>query len=354
MEKDICKAPLCDRERKNKNHCQYHMNKLIPIYQRYKRLSNELPNISNTDNVKELVNLYNLYYRIYDLRKYYQKKGFKDEYQDFGHTKIIDNIWMNMCLIASKLENIVKINKEEINKEEINKEEYKEEYKEPKIYKRPKQILKAQKKISDESTLKILPCLRKEIEKENKVKDILLNKLFNFIEKPIREHLNSREDFKNGFKELSDKVMVNIIDCVLVYLIRYWFLVNKIIKKRKTKAIEIKYDYFLKDIVFKTIKEKYSLCCIKSFYEFIIRTEQLNYFVILLARFILIDPPYCCLYVEWRDDKVNIALIHIETNFVARYYVNPKEIIHEHKHPKECDYCIEELKQNLEHGKLHK
>ena len=109
MENMLCMAPRCNEPRSTSSHCSQHTRQLLPIYLRYKRLSDELPNISTSNEIKDLMNLYHQYARVYWLRREYRHRGFRLEYQDWGHGEAIDRVWKTMQDLDQKMQTLTSI-----------------------------------------------------------------------------------------------------------------------------------------------------------------------------------------------------------------------------------------------------
>jgi hypothetical protein len=284
---DTCKSPNCDSKRVSNSHCQFHQHQLKPIYNRYKKLQDELPLVIEDSSIPDLLKLYGRCRRIYLLRQEYRKKGFREEFWDFGHENVIDILW-------SKMQEIIKIIKKKIkednNKTEINGEnnndikilnlenENSEEFIEEKDELDTKKIIKLHHKLEQqEMWMRRIPCLIKRREKyENNME--ILNKIYinlikhiclttkentiklttKFLEKEliyILRHSNTlREEmtiyFKNTIQEImaigdvnTDKYTDLVAD-TYVNLIRNSILFRESIWPSKLKPIRLEYCCF--------------------------------------------------------------------------------------------------------------
>lgn len=102
----ICLAVDCqDPTIGESKHCLFHRNKFLPLYVKYKKLSNKL----NLDIPLESCDIYLLLKlssrceKLYNMRSEYRKIAFRPEYHDHGHTRIIHSILNKLDDIRKEL-----------------------------------------------------------------------------------------------------------------------------------------------------------------------------------------------------------------------------------------------------------
>jgi hypothetical protein len=156
-------------------------------------LEKEITNILEK-SIPELLKLYGRYSKVYLLRQEYRKKGFREEFWDFGHANMIDFLWDKMQEICKIIERNVEINKEKSllldrrEKEEKDKkileEEIDIEIKEEKEIeiKDNKRLLKLHHKLEQEELWnRRVPCLIKGRKQANIRQNLLMNIYSNIV-----------------------------------------------------------------------------------------------------------------------------------------------------------------------------
>lgn len=340
---DLCYAPNCDKQKFGSNHCKFHIHQLLPIYQRYKKLQDELPTIKIEElkDIKILLNYYNLYSRIYNLRQQYRRKGFKEQHQDWGHQNIIDNLWSTMQTIIKKLEELT-INIKE-NENIINEiEEFDDDPLNIGNIDTPKKAIKTHHKLENEELWnRGIPCLiNKNVIDNTKIKTIIYNQFISIVENLAKKEL------KKDFKLIWVNALLKLYQCHL-YLIR-----ANINKGCKSLHIMISPNLTLEK--FRNLFMETYLCCSKLLLKLALKHQYIIHIIFFCLAYSLETKFPATLSIRYEQNKYYIDVFGYMKSSHKHNYCIEDDIDHDHiAEQKECESCLKELRENKEYGVYH-
>jgi hypothetical protein len=353
-------------------------------------LQETLPSIDNlqAQTIEQLLQIYKLYARVYRYRQEYRRKGFREEFWDSGHEIMIQNFWSYLQTIEEAITKVCTSTSfsEKTDPENVAQDDILEERDIDMI--NVQTLKQVHKKILRVETVdRHLKCLASkykqqaaELERVKKASLTVLNQI------AVKEFGYKTEPFGYNRFKVSQIAHDLIFEHVLGML-------GLVLVQLQSAASEHKTDY--SDTVYNFMRIC-KACCLKEIVRVLI-DPRIKYFLFQLA-IEFIDKYYTFqgsnfkltfgknLYVQdnqpidvWDKDfrrktvlfselkaknyyicRVNFQKGHKNLMVTFGYYpletegIVQKWTTHEHKEAIEtCPYCVEELKQNLDYGKLH-